>query len=165
MFDSRRTQTADAGDLPAPPLMERAAAQCLADGVQRFFIVCPPRFAAEAAACFPGGNGRYGIRAARGAAGLSRYGRDHAGAVPRGRCPMPRAGPGFAYAGAGPGAAGGLEGSNDQRGIRRGAGAGWLPVFGPETVREPGDSAGGHGKELVIFIKDTENTEKRGSFL
>ena len=37
------------------PLMERAAAQCLADGVQRFFIVCPPRFAAEAAACFPEG--------------------------------------------------------------------------------------------------------------
>ena len=37
------------------PLMERAAAQCLADGVQRFFVVCPPRFAAEAAACFPEG--------------------------------------------------------------------------------------------------------------
>lgn len=37
------------------PIMERAAAQCVADGVRRFFVVCPPRFAEEAAACFPEG--------------------------------------------------------------------------------------------------------------
>ena len=35
------------------PIMERAVVQCLADGVQRFFVVCSPRFAEEAAACFP----------------------------------------------------------------------------------------------------------------
>ena len=37
------------------PIMERAVVQCLADGVQRFFVVCSPRFAEEAAACFPEG--------------------------------------------------------------------------------------------------------------
>ena len=37
------------------PIMERAVVQCLADGVQRFFVVCSPRFADEAAACFPEG--------------------------------------------------------------------------------------------------------------
>ena len=34
------------------PIMERAVVQCLADGVQRFFVVCSPRFAEEAAACW-----------------------------------------------------------------------------------------------------------------
>ena len=37
------------------PILERAAKQCMADGVQRFFVVCPPRFVKEAAACFPAG--------------------------------------------------------------------------------------------------------------
>ena len=37
------------------PILERAVSQCLADGVQRFFVVCPPRFTEEAAACFPEG--------------------------------------------------------------------------------------------------------------
>ena len=37
------------------PILERAAKQCMADGVQRFFVVCPPRFVKEAAACFPEG--------------------------------------------------------------------------------------------------------------
>lgn len=37
------------------PIMERAVVQCLADGVQRFFVVCSPRFAEEAATCFPEG--------------------------------------------------------------------------------------------------------------
>ena len=36
-------------------ILERAVKQCMADGVQRFFIVCPPRFAEAAAACIPEG--------------------------------------------------------------------------------------------------------------
>lgn len=35
------------------PILTWAGEQLLADGVQRFFVVCGPRFAAEARACLP----------------------------------------------------------------------------------------------------------------
>lgn len=147
MFDSAGRKPLMLETFLHRPLMERAAAQCLADGVQRFFIVCPPRFAAEAAACFPGGNGRYGIRAARGAAGLSRYGRDHAGAVPRGGA-LCRGRPRLCLCGAGPGAAGGLEGSNDQRGIPAQS---WCRAGCRYSGRRP-------SRELETALADTEKS-------
>ena len=35
------------------PILTWMSDQLLADGVQRFFVVCGPRFAAEARACLP----------------------------------------------------------------------------------------------------------------
>ena len=35
------------------PILKWMSSQLLADGVQRFFVVCSPRFAEEARACFP----------------------------------------------------------------------------------------------------------------
>ena len=37
------------------PILTWVSKQLLADGVQRFFVVCGPRFAGEARACFPDG--------------------------------------------------------------------------------------------------------------
>lgn len=151
MFDSRRTQTADAETFLHRPLMERAAAQCLADGVQRFFIVCPPRFAAEAAACFPEGTA---VTVSEQHAELLDFlDTDETTLVLcRAAVPYAEAGPGFAYAAPGREL---REVWKDQM-TNAVSGAelvpGWLPVFGPETVPGAGDSAGGHGKELVIFI-------------
>ena len=127
------------------PLMERAAAQCLADGVQRFFVVCPPRFAAEAAACFPEGTA---VTVSEQHAELLDFlDTDETTLVLcRAAVPYAEAGPGFAYA------APGREGSNDQRGIRRRAGAGLAAGIRAGDRPGAGDSAGGHGKELVIFI-------------
>ena len=117
------------------PLMERAAAQCLADGVQRFFIVCPPRFAAEAAACFPEGTA---VTVSEQHAELLDFlDTDETTLVLcRAAVPYAEAGPGFAYAAPGREL---REVWKDQM-TNAVSGAelvpGWLPVFGPETVRE-----------------------------
>ena len=37
------------------PILKWMSSQLLADGVQRFFVVCSPRFAEEARQCFPAG--------------------------------------------------------------------------------------------------------------
>ena len=95
------------------PLMERAAAQCLADGVQRFFIVCPPRFAAEAAACFPEGTA---VTVSEQHAELLDFLDTDETTLVLCRAAVP-----YAEANAVSGAE---------------LVPGWLPVFGPETVRE-----------------------------
>lgn len=134
------------------PLMERAAAQCLADGVQRFFIVCPPRFAAEAAGLLPRRERPVTVSEQH-AELLDFLDTDETTLVLcRAAVPYAEAGPGFAYAAPGREL---REVWKDQM-TNAVSGAelvpGWLPVFGPETVPGAGDSAGGHGKELVIFI-------------
>ena len=117
------------------PIMERAVVQCLADGVQRFFVVCPPRFAAEAAACFPEGTA---VTVSEQHAELLDFlDTDETTLVLcRAAVPYAEAGPGFAYAAPGREL---REVWKDQM-TNAVSGAelvpGWLPVFGPETVRE-----------------------------
>ena len=107
----------------------------MADGVQRFFIVCPPRFAAEAAACFPEGTA---VTVSEQHAELLDFlDTDETTLVLcRAAVPYAEAGPGFAYAAPGREL---REVWKDQM-TNAVSGAelvpGWLPVFGPETVRE-----------------------------
>ena len=117
------------------PIMERAVVQCLADGVQRFFVVCSPRFAEEAAACFPEGTA---VTVSEQHAELLDFlDTDETTLVLcRAAVPYAEAGPGFAYAALGREL---REVWKDQM-TNAVSGAelvpGWLPVFGPETVRE-----------------------------
>lgn len=152
MFDSRWTQTADAGDLPAPPPdgtgRGRSAWQTVFSG---FLLSGPPRFAAEAAACFPEGTA---VTVSEQHAELLDFlDTDETTLVLcRAAVPYAEAGPGFAYAAPGREL---REVWKDQM-TNAVSGAelvpGWLPVFGPGNRPGAGDSAGGHGKELVIFI-------------
>ena len=100
------------------PIMERAVVQCLADGVQRFFVVCSPRFAEEAATCFPEGTD---VVISEQHAELLDFLDNDEDTLPRGS----------AYGSGRPrlclfrtrtGTAGGLEEQDDQRCIRRFAG-------------------------------------------
>ena len=103
------------------PIMERAVVQCLADGVQRFFVVCSPRFAEEAAACFPEGTDV--VISEQHAELLDFLDNDEDTLVLcRAALPMAQAGPGFAYSAPGRELRAGLEEQDDQRCIRRFAG-------------------------------------------
>ena len=42
-------------DFLAEPILARMVRQLLAEGIQRFFLVCGPAFAQESRACLPGG--------------------------------------------------------------------------------------------------------------
>ena len=108
------------------PILERAAKQCMADGVQRFFVVCPPRFVKEAAACFPEGTQL-----------LNFLDNDENTLVLcRAALPFAQAGPGFAYAAPGHE----LRSVWQEKMTNSISGAslvsGWLPIFGPETIAE-----------------------------
>lgn len=117
------------------PILERAATQCLADGVQRFFVVCPPRFVQAAAVCFPEGTDV--IFSEQHAQLLDFLDTDEETLVLcRAAVPFAQAGPGFAYS------APGRELQNVWKDKMTNAvsGAslvpGWLPVFDPETIAE-----------------------------
>ena len=115
------------------PLMERAAAQCLADGVQRFFVVCSPRFAEEAAACFPEGTDV--VISEQHAELLDFLDNDEDTLVLcRAALPMAQAGPGFAYSA--PGRELREVWKDKMTNAVSGASlvSGWLPIFGPETI-------------------------------
>ena len=125
------------------PLMLEAVLSCpiltwmgdrlRADGVQRIFAVCGPRFAQEARRCLPD------------FAQVSERWADLEGfldteepvlVLPRAAFPMDEAGPGFAYAA--PGRE--LRETWQERMTNNVQGAelvsGWLPVYGPDTVAE-----------------------------
>lgn len=117
------------------PILERAASQCLADGIRRFFVVCPPRFEKEAAACFPEGTDV--ILSEQHAALMDFLDTDEETLVLcRAAFPFAQAGPGFAYAA--PGRV--LREVWREKMTNAVSGAslvsGWLPVFGPETIAE-----------------------------
>lgn len=103
------------------PIMERAVVQCLADGVQRFFVVCSPRFAEEAATCFPEGTDVVISEQHAELLDFLTMTRTPWSSAAR-LCLWAQAGPGFAYSGTRTGTAGGLEEQDDQRCIRRFAG-------------------------------------------
>lgn len=117
------------------PIMERAAAQCLADGVRRFFVVCSPRFAQEAAACFPEGTD---VVISEQQSDLLAFldTEETTLVLCRAAVPFAQAGPGFAYAA--PGRE--LREVWKDKMTNAVSGAklvpGWLPIFGPETITE-----------------------------
>ena len=117
------------------PIMERAVVQCLADGVQRFFVVCSPRFAEEAATCFPEGTDV--VISEQHAELLDFLDNDEDTLVLcRAALPMAQAGPGFAYSA--PGRELREVWKNKMTNAVSGASlvSGWLPIFGPETIAE-----------------------------
>lgn len=129
------------------PILERAVSQCLADGIQRFFVVCPPRFAQEAAACFPEGTDV--ILSEQHAQLLDFLDNDEETLVLcRAAVPFAQAGPGFAYSA--PGRV--LQAVWKDRMTNAITGAtlvpGWLPVFGPETVAELETALKAYGSEV-----------------
>ncbi len=69
----------------------------MADGVQRFFVVCPPRFVKEAAACFPEGTD---VTFSEQHAQLLNFldNDENTLVLCRAALPFAQAGPGFAYA-------------------------------------------------------------------
>ena len=117
------------------PILTWAGEQLLADGVQRFFVVCGPRFAAEARACLPE---EADVTVSERQEDLMAFLNtpDPVLVLCRAALPAAQAGPGFAYAAPGREL---REVWKDQM-TNAVSGAelvpGWLPVFGPETVRE-----------------------------
>lgn len=117
------------------PILSRAAEQCMADGVQRFFVVCPPRFAQAAAACFPEGTD---VVISEQHASLLDFldNEENTLVLCRAAVPFAQAGPGFAYAA--PGRE--LRSVWQEKMTNSISGAslvpGWLPIFGTETIAE-----------------------------
>lgn len=115
------------------PILSWAEEQLRADGVQRFFAVCGPRFAEEARRCLPPES-----VVSEQWTELETFldTEEPVLVLPRAAFPMAEAGPGFAYAAPG----------RELRKIWRekmtnsvqGAElvSGWLPVYGPGTVSE-----------------------------
>ena len=107
----------------------------LADGVRRFFVVCGPRFAAQARACFPEDTE---VSVSEQAADLTAFldTEDPILVFPRAALPVAEAGAGFVYQAAGAH----LRESWRERMTNNVSGAelvpGWLPVFGMDTVAE-----------------------------
>lgn len=115
------------------PIMERAVVQCLADGVQRFFVVCSPRFAEEAAACFPEGTNV--VISEQHAELLDFLDNDEDTLVLcRAALPMGSGRPRLCLFRPRTGTAGGLEGQDDQRCIRP---LRWCPAGCRSSDRRP----------------------------
>ena len=117
------------------PILTWVSRQLQADGVQRFFVVCGPRFAREARACFPA---EADVTVSEQGADLTAFLNtpDAVLVLPRAAFPMAEAGPGFAYAA--PGYE--LQEAWKTRMTNAVQAAelvcGWLPVYGRDTVEE-----------------------------
>ena len=117
------------------PILQWMSEKLLADGVQRFFVVCGPRFAEEARACFPADAD---VTVSEQQSDLMKFlnSPDPVLVLPRAALPVAEAGLGFAYAA--PGYE--LQEAWKVRMTNAVQAAelvpGWLPVFGPETIAE-----------------------------
>ena len=117
------------------PILKWMSSQLLADGVQRFFVVCSPRFAEEARQCFPAGAD---VTVSEQQSELMTFLNtpDQAMVFVRGAIPFKEAGAGFVYAA--PGYE--LQEAWKVKMTNAVPGAtlmsGWLPVYGPETIAE-----------------------------
>lgn len=117
------------------PILSWMSNRLLADGVRRFFVVCGPRFAAQARSCFPEDAE---VSVSEQAADLTAFldTEDPVLVFPRAALPAAEAGAGFVYQAAGTH----LRESWRERMTNNVSGAelvpGWLPVFGPDTVAE-----------------------------
>ena len=117
------------------PILTWMGNRLLAEGVQRFFVVCGPRFAEAARACFPEeADVTVSERQTDLAAFLNTP--DTAAVLLRPALPMEEAGPGFAYAAPGyelqEAWKNGLTNRVDAAELL----SGWVPVFSLETVAE-----------------------------
>ena len=121
-------------DFLAEPILARMVRQLLAEGIQRFFLVCGPAVAQESRACLPGGEAIISDQRDDLMAFLNTP--DPVLVVNRSAIPAAQAGPGFVYAA--PGYE--LQEAWRERMTNNVQGAepvaGWLPVFGPETIAE-----------------------------
>ena len=122
-------------DFLAEPILTRMGRQLLADGIQRFFLVCGPETAEAARACLPAeADVTVSDRKEALAAFLNTP--DMVLVLSRSAVPWAQAGPGFVYAA--PGYE--LQEAWRERMSNSVQGAvpvpGWLPVYGPETVAE-----------------------------
>ena len=117
------------------PILKWMSNQLLAEGVQRFFVVCSPRFAEAARSCFPQ---EADVTVSEMQTDLRAF-LNHPDPVvvfPRAAIPLAEAGVGFVYAA--PGYE--LQEAWKKKMTNAVQGAelvpGWLPVFGPETIAE-----------------------------
>lgn len=117
------------------PILKWMSSQLLADGVQRFFVVCSPRFAEAARACFPADAD---VTVSEQQSDLLAFLNtpDSVLVFVRAALPMAEVGPGFVYA------APGYELQDTWKTKMTNAIQaaelipGWLPVYGPETIAE-----------------------------
>ena len=107
------------------PILSWMSSQLLADGVQRFFVVCEPCFEEEVRCCFP-----------EGAEVTVSDRQSELIVLNRSAIPVAEAGPGFVYAA--PGYE--LQEAWKVKMTNAVSGAqllsGWLPLYGPETIAE-----------------------------
>lgn len=115
------------------PILTWAGDRLRADGIQRLFVVCGPRFAGEVRRCLPP------------TAQISEQWGDLEAfldteepvlVLPRAAFPMAEAGPGFAYAAPGRELAGLWREKMTNQVQDAELVPGWLPVYGPDTVAE-----------------------------
>ena len=117
------------------PIMTWAYRQLEADGVQRFFVVCGPRFEKEARACFPA---EANVIVSEQQTDLMNFLNtpDQTMVFVRGAMPFQAAGAGFVYAA--PGYE--LQEAWKVKMTNAVPGAtlmsGWLPIYGQETIAE-----------------------------
>lgn len=117
------------------PILKWVSNQLLADGVQRFFVVCGPRFAGEARKCFPD---EADVIVSEQQSDLMTFlnSPDPVLVLPRAALPVAEAGPGFAYAAPGYD----LQESWREKMTNAVQAAelvsGWLPIFGLDTIAE-----------------------------
>lgn len=117
------------------PILTWMSSQLLADGVQRFFVVCSPRFAEEARKSFPP---EADVVISEQQSDLMAFLNtpDPVLVLCRAALPMAEAGPGFVYAAAGYEL---QEAWKEKMTNAVGAAelvSGWLPVYGPDTIAE-----------------------------
>lgn len=123
--------------LLARPVLQWMVRALMRQGVRNFFVVCGPRFAAEAEACFPKDAPVWAVVSEQ-SGDLQAFldTEESVLVLPRAAVPLAEAGPGFAYA---------APGHSLQRAWRErmtnnvqdaGLVSGWVPLFGPETIAE-----------------------------
>ena len=117
------------------PILTWVSEKLQADGVQRFFVVCGPRFAEEARKCFPE---EADVTVSELQCDLMEFlnSPDPVLVLPRAALPMEEAGPGFAYQA--PGYE--LQESWKEKMTNNVSAAelmpGWLPIFNLDTISE-----------------------------
>lgn len=117
------------------PILTWMGRQLQADGIQRFFVVCGPRFAEEARACFPA-DADVTVSERQGDLAAFLNTPDTVAVLLRAALPMEEAGPGFAYAAPGYELQEAWKDGLTNRVEAAGLVSGWLPVFGLETIAE-----------------------------
>ncbi len=117
------------------PILTWMSNKLRTDGVQRFFAVCGPRFADEVRACFPADAD---VVVSEQQSDLVAFltTPDPVLVLPRAALPMAEAGPGFAYAAAGYELQEAWKTKMTNSVSQAELVAGWLPVYGSETVAE-----------------------------